>query len=537
MGGGLGRVDAAEVKRHGRHYTPVGLAEFLAESVARNMSGLDVVRVLDPACGDGELLFAAARVVGRLWAGVAVELTGYDLDGEAVRLAEKRARESGLGGSWHEGDFIVEAAGLEPDSFDVIITNPPYVRTQQLGAEAARVLAGGFNLVGRIDLTHPFVGSFPRLLRAGGVMGLLCSNRFLSTRAGANVRSLFDGDLHPIELYDLGDTRLFSAAVLPAIVIASRTESSGRCRFATAYRDEGAVVTSDVSLFEALRADADSVIEHGGKAVAVQVGELADRADSTEPWRLRRRGDWLERVNAATWRTFGQVAKIRVGIKTTADAVFIREEWDGVEPELVLPLVTHEDVQAWRVGTPRASVLYPYDLGRDRRTLLDMAEYPGAMAYLNSHAERLKGRKYVRDAGREWYEIWVPQRPGRWVGAKIVFPDISERGRFAYDRSGAVVNGDCYWISVADIGDERVAYLMLGVANSALGLRFYDEVCGNRLYSGRRRWITQYVQRFPLPDPETAAAAELVEAVRELVAGGGAAEVIDRLVEKAFGLS
>ncbi|GLW92328.1 Eco57I restriction-modification methylase domain-containing protein [Actinokineospora globicatena] len=535
MAGRRERVGAAEVKRHGKHYTPVGLAEFLASGIVRNLAVADVVRVLDPACGDGELLLATAAAVVRRWPDVVVELVGYDLDEEAVRLAEKRATERGLASTWRVGDFIAAAAGLPAASFDVITTNPPYVRTQQLGAEAARGLARDHNLAGRIDLTHPFISTFPRLLRAGGVMGLLCSNRFLSTRAGGNVRGVLAESLSPVELYDLGDTRLFTAAVLPAIVIATKAPVTGKCRFASAYRAEGAAPTSADTLFQALRADGDSVVEHGGKPVTVRVGELADRLDATQPWRLSS-GGWLRQVGAATWRTFGDVARIRVGIKTTADAVFIRDEWHGVEPELVLPLLTHEDVEPWRIGRPRTSVLYPYDLASIRRTLVDMAQFPQAMAYLESHAERLKGRKYVTAAGRAWWEIWVPQRPGLWGVPKVVFPDISERARFAYDRSGAVVNGDCYWISLADIGDERLAYLMVGVANSALGLRFYDEVCGNRLYSGRRRWITQYVERFPLPDPGTAAAQEIVDAVRELVEGRGDPTVVDGLVERAFGL-
>ena len=126
------------------------------------------------------------------------------------------------------------------------------------------------------------------------------------------------------------------------------------------------------------------------------------------------------------------------------------------------------------------------------------------------------GRKYVIEGGREWYEIWVPQRPALWAKPKIVFPDISESPRFALDTSGAVVNGNCYWISLADIQEESHAYLILAVANSSLGLRYYDEVCGNRLYSGKRRWITQYVKRLPLPWPDTAEARSLVAFARRL---------------------
>ncbi|RLK60415.1 Eco57I restriction-modification methylase domain-containing protein [Actinokineospora cianjurensis] len=537
MSGERDRAGAAVVKRQGRHYTPVGLAGFLAAGVVRHLPVGGVVRVLDPACGDGELLLGIVEVLGRVRPGVVVEVTGFDVDGEALGVAGKRAAERGVVGDWREGDFVAVAGEIPGGSFDVVITNPPYVRTQQLGAAVARVLARDFNLVGRIDLTHPFISTFPRLLRAGGVMGLLCSNRFLSTRAGANVRGMLGGSLTPVEVYDLGDTRLFAAAVLPAIVIATAECGPVTCRFVSAYRAEGAARTSGDTLFEALRADVDSVVEHGGKPVAVRVGELAERDDPAQPWRFSQHDhDWLARVEAATWKTFGAVGKIRVGVKTTADAVFIREGWPDVEPELVLPLVTHEDVTPWQVGQPRTKVLYPYDLSQVRRTPVDLTKFPKTTAYLESHAERLKGRKYVTDAGRLWWEIWVPQRPGLWAVPKVVFPDISERARFAYDRSGVVVNGDCYWISLADIGDERLAYLMLGVANSALGLRFYDEVCGNRLYSGRRRWITQYVERFPLPDPRTAAAQELVNTVSELIEGRGDPTAVDGLVERAFGL-
>ncbi|MBC7303853.1 MAG: DNA methyltransferase, partial [Nocardia sp.] len=149
----------------------------------------------------------------------------------------------------------------------------------------------------------------------------------------------------------------------------------------------------------------------------------------------------------------------------------------------------------------------------------------------------------VVDGGREWFEIWVPQRPHLWGAPKLVFPDISERPRFALDRSGAVVNGDCYWISLTDLGvgaaATDLAYLLMGVANSALGLRFYDAVCGNRLYSGRRRWITQYVARLPLPDPTGPAAAEIVRRVRALLEEGVpvAQSCIDEVVAAAFGVS
>ena len=69
-------------------------------------------------------------------------------------------------------------------------------------------------------------------------------------------------------------------------------------------------------------------------------------------------------------------------------------------------------------------------------------------------------------------------------------------------------------------------------------------MCGNRLYSGKRRWITQYINRLPLPYPDTDASRELIALAKPLVAGRNATGSkddavgqLDELVERAFTLS
>ncbi|MBF6254260.1 methyltransferase domain-containing protein [Nocardia farcinica] len=552
--------DAGERKRHGRHYTPPELARFLARRVLAHLPPASAAgwQVLDPACGEGELLLALHREAARVRPGVPIRMTGYDLDESALARARARAAAAGMVADWHTGDFLSEAARLGPGRFDAIITNPPYVRVQHLGADTARLLSREFGLHGRIDLTHPFVTVAPRLLRPAGVLGLLCANRFLTTKAGANIRAVLLRELPPVELYDLGDTKLFAAAVLPAITVAVSARTGGVCRHVSAYEIPGDGTGSGGGLFEALLGDAPTVVGHNGRTFAVEVGTLAtgEPGDSggdrpprpsgpDAPWRMSHPvlDSWLAAIGARTWRTIGEVAKVRVGIKTNADRVFIRDDWAAVEPrpepQLLLDLITHRDLAPWRIDrAPVTKVLYPYDRSERQRAPVDLAEFPGAAAYLERHRAALAAREYLTGSGREWYEIWVPQRPHLWRVPKVVFPDISEQPRFALDDSGAVVNGDCYWISLADLGGSaELAYLLMGVANSPLGKRYYDAVCGNRLYSGRRRWITQYVSRLPLPDPAGPPARRIVEEVAELIAGRGSADQLDALVAAAFGVS
>ncbi|MDQ0102560.1 hypothetical protein J2T10_002213 [Paenarthrobacter nicotinovorans] len=540
---------SADRKRHGKHYTPEELAMFLARRIAAHLPAEPrELFVLDPACGDGELLFAAHEVLSEKYPGVPLHLHGYDLDGTAVSVAHNRARAKDIDVQLHEADFLVASDSIGR-CYDAVITNPPYVRTQQLGAATAKLLAHKYGLKGRIDLTHPFVSVAPQILTATGVLGILCSNRFLTTKSGSNVRAIMNTALSPVEVYDLGDSKLFEAAVLPAITIAIRKQpdSEPECSYISTYE----VPPGDYSAaeyFDALSVRSGGFAKIADRIFEVKSGTLVHGTTPGDPWTM---GDtdedkWFQQVNARTWKTFGDVAKIRVGIKTTADAVFIRDSWDKLdrnfqpEAELLLPLITHHNVPAWKFDREKTtSVLYPYDLTASKRTLVDMSKYPKAMAYLEENRERLSGRKYVVDSGRKWYEIWVPQKPSLWKIPKIVFPDISEEPRFALDRTGAVVNGDCYWMSLDDIKDENLALLMIGIANSTFATRFYDHACGNRLYSGRRRWITQYVSKFPIPSPDSDQARQIVELAKAFSAADApqsATELsnLDELVHAAF---
>src|SRR4051812_4549601 len=107
----------AERKSTGSHYTPAELARFVAQKIAE-VSDCDAPKVLDPACGDGELLAAFKECRPN------AELVGYDLDEEAVRCAASR-----IAGRIEAQDFLEIAllhrgAGLfdaDLEKFDVAI--------------------------------------------------------------------------------------------------------------------------------------------------------------------------------------------------------------------------------------------------------------------------------------------------------------------------------------------------------------------------------------------------------------------------------
>lgn len=556
----------SEEKAGGATYTPRLLADFVARQIvetAGELSSKRVIRILDPAVGDGELLLSLIRHLAK-HPKVAIEAYGFDTDTKALNIATSRISREFPRVTVHVQpesflEFVLERSGLGlsncrdiGDDFDLIIANPPYVRTQIIGAVEAQRLAEQFGLSGRVDLYFAFVLGMAQVLKPKGIAGIIVSNRFMTTKSGATVRQAILERFNLRHVWDLGDTKLFDAAVLPAVLLAEgrnghKVETPA---FTSIYetRDRAEVVAADP--IDALAAEGVVQLDDG-RRVHVHHGLLNTSGTPDGIWRVTTDTveEWLGTVAAHTWGTFGDIGNIRVGVKTCADKVFIRSDWqdmsDEARPELLRPLITHHGARRFKAAVPKKvrQILYPHAVSQSHRHPVDLVNYPKSAAYLEEHRSVLEARKYVIEAGREWYEIWVPQDPQAWDQTKLVFRDISETPTFWIDQEGSVVNGDCYWLICKDETQSDLLWLAAAVGNSQFIERFYDYRFHNKLYAGRRRFITQYVEQFPLPDPKSALAKSIISKAKEIyecIPSGKADKLLlelDAIIWKVFGLA
>lgn len=559
-------------KQTGAHFTPKPLADLVAQRLAQQIRRFEgSFRILDPACGDGNLLVALAQALPAEARGRCT-LVGVEDDIESFDILTRRLAmmESIPPADLRKGDFLdfvddgtMFQSLLPIDPVDVVIANPPYVRTQVLGARRAQLLAAKFGLEGRVDLYQAFLVAMAEALRPGGVLGVITSNRFLTTKAGASTRRFLRSQFDLLEVVDLGDTKLFGAAVLPALIfgvrrgVPRRSDEPMQAEFTRVYSTmcEDRVATPVESIPAAIVVPKDGRYRVNGALFEVSTGKLEAPPDSSQPWTMHTsdESEWVKAVDRGAACRIAEVARVRVGIKTTADKVFIRDDWVAVprerrpEERHLRPLLSQRNAARWtpsRSGADLLRVLYTHEVREGERRTVRFAEESPTWRYLLHHRERLESRKYVLDAGRLWYEIWVPQDPAAWSEPKVVFPDISPDARFFFDDQESIVDGNCYWITANDARDVNLLLLILGVANSSTMARYHELCFQNRLYAQRRRYLTQYVQQYPLPNRDSAEASEIVRLVRSLIQPGDgrpdAAVIeseIDRLVAAAFGVS
>ena len=133
-------------KSNGVVYTPTEMADYLADQMIRYSTfDFDVkneVKLLDPAVGEGELLVAMIKKVKAIAPTIHITATGYETD-EIIAIQTKEVLQQAFPDVDIEiiaDDFLSTVDSIEK-RFDFIIANPPYIRTQILGAEKAQEIA------------------------------------------------------------------------------------------------------------------------------------------------------------------------------------------------------------------------------------------------------------------------------------------------------------------------------------------------------------------------------------------------------------
>ena len=513
-------------KANGVVYTPRTVADYLAKEMIKYKScdsNCNVIRILDPAVGKGELLHSLLKLIVSYYN--TIEVVGYETDSIICKETEAELKKTfpNVKISIRNENFLNSIAEETTGMFDYVIANPPYVRTQILGSNKAQEISSKFGLSGRVDIYYAFIVCTNAVLKDNGIAGYITSNKFLSIQSGRSVRNFILENYKIHRITDLGDTKLFSASVLPCIVVFSKgsTSNANSVSFTSVYQTHTESIDGKINdIFDAIYQTGCYQIPDGRRFIYQQgcIGTI--EKDSVWNLRSEESREWLCAVERHTWQKFSDIGKIRVGIKTTADDVFIGDDWNGEKAgiELLRPLITHRNAgQILPNDSNLWKVLYTHKSEKGRKMAYNIDDYPKAKEYLLQHYDKLSSRKYVLQANRNWYEIWVPQNPDAWKHRKIVFRDIAEHPQFWLDTSGAIVNGDCYWIEIQDNVMEDVIYLALAVANSRFIEKYYDLKFNTKLYSGKRRFISQYVEQFPIPIYSTELAQEAICIVKQII--------------------
>lgn len=197
----------SEDKLRGGYYTSSGVADWLCAWAIRKGSD----KVLEPSCGDGAFLAAAAlrfRDLGVRRSDIADRLTGIEITETEAERAMFRLR-SALGDNTpdivRKSDFFSWWQERRKTAFDVVIGNPPFIRYQSFPEphrSRAMMIMRELGLAPNrlTNIWVPFVVAAAAALRPGGRMALVLPAELLQVSYANQLRSFLTDRFRRIDI-------------------------------------------------------------------------------------------------------------------------------------------------------------------------------------------------------------------------------------------------------------------------------------------------------------------------------------------------
>lgn len=193
-----------------------------------------------------------------------------------------------------------------------------------------------------------------------------------------------------------------------------------------------------------------------------------------------------------------------------------------IERGLVKPLLKGEDVHRYdHISTDRF-VIFPYKLEKGKAILYTEKEigdlFPKGYGYLKECEDILRNREKGRLKNDEyWYKYIYPKNLILFENEKLVAPDISMGGNFAYDEKGLFYQTTTVYGYVKRNEIEEGYKFWLALFNSRL-FWWYLKNTGTVLANGFFRFKPDYIKPFPVPEMlQTSKGEKIVERLTDFL--------------------
>jgi len=503
-----------DVERHrlGQYYTPPPIVDLITEICIKSPKD----KILDPACGSGGFLVKAYHKLkdlkkkenpfaedSKLHEEILNQVYGIDINAfpaqlSSINLAVRNFKVTSKNINLVISDFfkVKPSIGIFPSEFDVVVTNPPYTRQEemeykeQVRDEALTYLdSSKIEMDARAGIYVYFFTHSAKFLKKKGMMGQITSDTWLDVGFGEDLKRFFldHFKIHSIIWYDV---RAFETALVgTCITILEKEDRSKNAREKNIVKfvriKKPMPIEDIVRRIETAKKDFEN--EHFGVTLKTQ-----EKLEPKNKWGiiLRAPAIYFKLVSNPKMTKLREIANVKRGYTTGANQFFYLDNekkslW-RIEDEFLEPIITSpkevktesssEDVSKWvlMVHKPKeelakhaSNVLKYIEHGETVETQIRGGKKSGTVVKGYHNLSTLKARKL-------WYDLEKRDPAPLLLSCKIW-----ERFIVTWNKANAQANKAFYEIRPKSSKD---IISLAGVLNSSL-TAFLAELHG-RFYGG-----------------------------------------------------
>ncbi len=380
--------------------------------------------------------------------------------------------------------------------FDVVIGNPPYVRAELLGdfREYLEKNYSVYNPSG--DLFSYFYEKSFKLLKNNGSFGFI-SNTFDKTTAGISLREYLQNEVKMIKYIDFKEVQIFEGATTYPIIFIANNQK---------------VANHSFTYINIPKSSQSIVIDIDFHASVLVSQNLLDK----ENWGFKSNQtvgviSKLKR-NKAIRDIYGKSYR---GIITGLNDAFIIPKTFPVGKH-IKPIFEGRELAKWTTPECTQQLIifeskwtrekYGTDITESIALESVKREFPELLNHILPYEERARKRY---DQGDFFWELRNCAYYDLFDKPKIVFPNLQNSNKFAFDETGAYINAPAVILPTTD-------KFITAILNSRLTWFFLTNICVVR-NGGYIEVKPQYFEQIPIPELSEATKKELEVVTNQII--------------------
>lgn len=377
-----------------------------------------------------------------------------------------------------EGDFV---------GFDVVIGNPPYVGLQSIKNESESLSKIGYKTFDKTgDLYVLFCERGNQILKSNGDLSYIIPNKWMNAGYGKMMRKYLLEETNPVTIIDFEKVLVFDEAVVFVCILSYIKQKNRNNIKAVTINDKSEMINFE-NVFIDKCIKLTNLNERSWQIVPDEMNLINSKIES--------RGTSLVNWNGISFNR---------GITTGLNEVFIIDKSkadyliskDSKSKEIIKPLLRGRDIKRYLYKHQELFLINTYngennpEKGKERLNRINVEkDYPAIYDYMLEFKDDLIKRD---DKGDHWTNLRNCAFEKEFVGEKIIWLEISDRGNFTIDSDGMYLNNSAYFIS-----GHSLKYLVAVLNSKLCDFYFFQKTAV--IAGGRKRYTKQYVEQNPIP--------------------------------------
>lgn len=405
---------------------------------------------------------------------------------------------------WFDSSWMFGIGGESGPGFDVVIGNPPYIQLQKIKETSDALGKEGYATHAKTgDIYAIFYERGAQLLRDGGTLCYITSNKWMRAAYGEKLRSFFLGTGHFSQLIDFGDSPIFENATTYTNIALWRKGKA----------DETPTLAWDLSRSFTNESNLPSMLAATPLGLPLFSSDsfvIANHAEASLKARIEQVGTPLKDWDIS----------INYGIKTGLNEAFIIDQkkydelvaTDPKSADILKPILRGRDIKRYKADWAGLYLIYiPWHFPLQNDSSIKGASIQAEQAFIKefsvlyNHLESFRPALSARNTAEtgiryEWYAMqrWGADYWKDFSKKKITWGNLAQRPQFTLAQEDFVVNAPSPFISEC----QEIRYI-LAVLNSKICEYYLKQICVERA-GGFFEYKPMFIEQLPIPQiPES----------------------------------